>query len=443
MHEKVLEHLHKKDAPLNELSVFVQPEAWEIMTEQIESGQYHFHALEEGYVDKRNGEPMSYAQASGRNFEDVRKIYMFTDTVDKVIAHAIYLIYYRRYIGRTSEYCVSYKSGISTSKVAKHLSVVMNADHQYDGFKADIHHYFDEVNMQTIESMLKSMDDGSALDRVLWELYHDDRVIINGEVTHKHRGLIQGCAFACLLADLCLTDIDEVISKMNVIYYRYSDDIICLGKDAPKALKTVGRMLQPKGLALHPKKLDYIHGDRMWFEFLGFKFKRDMITVSAKTLKTLEHEIKVRTISITREKHNGATKAEIKKMIRELQYYFFTAYAKDSENFGMGVYLFGACNVAKDIFEIETYIKDCLRAAYTNRTEIYGLGSVDGKDYTVKHGVGKNVANNRAKTHNDTFENGDLLLECGWVSLNQMYRAYHINKDVFGQMVWQMANANC
>ena len=172
--------------------------------------------------------------------------------------------------------------------LAKQLSKEMNAKHFFSGYKIDIHHYFDDVNIETIEKQLTEINSGSKLDDLLWELYHDDRIIVNGKLIHRHRGLIQGCAFACLLANLVLKDIDTRISNMRVIYYRYSDDIIILGREGnvERAKLIISKMLEPKGLKLHPKKVQKIM-DFHWFEFLGFSFTGDKISVSKKTLKNV------------------------------------------------------------------------------------------------------------------------------------------------------------
>lgn len=116
LHGKVVDHLIAKKVPLSQANLFFQPETWEILSDKIASHEYHFSPLIEGYVDKRNGQPMNYETASNRNFEDVRKIYMMTP-MDRAVAHMIYLIYYRKFIGMSHERCVSYKNGIGTSKV--------------------------------------------------------------------------------------------------------------------------------------------------------------------------------------------------------------------------------------------------------------------------------------------------------------------------------------
>ena len=440
LHGKVVDHLIAKKVPLSQANLFFQPESWEILSDKIANHEYVFSPLEEGYICKRTGNPMSYDQAVKRNFEDVRKIYMMTP-MDRAVAHMMYLLYYRKFIGLSHERCVSYKANIGTSKVAKKLSMEMKQKGFYEGYKADIHHFFDEVNMVTIEKQLNEMKTGSVLDDLLWDLYHDDRVLVNGELIHKHRGLIQGCAIACLLCNLVLKDIDEVISDMNVLYYRYSDDLILLSNNdntTEFAMEVIAAMLKSKGLQLHPKKVQRVDARNSWFEFLGFSFKGEMISVSKKTLANLENEIKTRTVSKTRQAHRPATKKEIAKMIDDLQWYFFTAFAKSQENFGMGVYLFGTVNVIHDLAALENYCKDCLRAAYTNKSNIYGLGYVNRNSYVIDNcNKGQNIKANREKTQSEDW---DLLRECGWISLLKMYNDYHTNMDLFENTVFRMMN---
>ena len=125
-------------------------------------------------------------------------------------------------------------------------------------------------------------------------------------------------------------------------------------------------------------------------------------------------------------------------MIDDLQWYFFTAFAKSQENFGMGVYLFGTVNVEHDLKALENYCKDCLRAAYTNKSNIYGLGYVNRNGYVIDNcNKGQNVRANREKTQTEDW---DLLKECGWISLMKMYNDYHTNMDLFENSVFRMMN---
>ena len=61
-HEKAISHAKEKGMKLNELNVFFQPEAWDILTEQIGDGNYHTPPSEIHYVDKLSGNRMTYKE---------------------------------------------------------------------------------------------------------------------------------------------------------------------------------------------------------------------------------------------------------------------------------------------------------------------------------------------------------------------------------------------
>lgn len=438
-HEKAIAHAQEKGMALNNLNVLMQPEAWEILGDLIYNGEYETKPTTIHYLDKKTGNPLTYDQAMARQMKEVREIYVM-EPLDRVVWNMFYQICYDRFSDLIHPNCVSYKRKVSTGTVAVEVSKELKKMGRYNGTKDDLSKYFDSVPIEVIDQMLDKMErmEPSKIWKVIRKFYHDNRVIINGKEVERYGSLKQGCAFACLLADIILWDVDEKISALDVLYKRYSDDILIIGRDSVKARYMLGRLLEDKGLKLNPKKTEYIT-EKNWFSFLGFKFKGGDISVAEKTLKGIQHKVKVMTFSVTRQKKRPATKAEIRKMIKDIQYYFFTAYAKSQENFGMGCYLFATVNVEHDLIEIENYIKDALRAAYTNKSDIYGLGSVDGK-YAVTHGKGRNVAMNYTKTHGEEFEHGDLLKECGWVSLIHMWRSYYNGKAVFDGEILKMKN---
>ena len=100
---------------------------------------------------------------------------------------------------------------------------------------AKIYKNFDDIEQQFGPS--------SILDLVR-EYYHDDTLLdLDRNEIHKYTSLRQGCAIAAFLADAVLCDIDTVISNYNVVYYRYSDDILIIGEDADAAFYKISEML--------------------------------------------------------------------------------------------------------------------------------------------------------------------------------------------------------
>lgn len=427
----------EKGMPLNVLNTFIYPEAREIVLEKISSGEYKIEPPRIAYINKETDQFITYEQA--KTTKKVREL-CINAPMDRLVLSVIYRIFYKLYISKIHPNCVSYQKGISVSKIAKKLShklIQYSGCKEYIGCKIDISKYFDSVGREALLNMLNELSTDSIIDKLIYEYYTDDRVVVDGEVIERYKSLAQGCALAAFLANYALRKIDEELSKLNIVYYRYSDDIIMLGEDWKIGFELLKKRLSELSLSINPSKVEYLESDK-WFTFLGYSYRNGDVTFSKKKLKRIEHEVKIRTISIAREKRKGVSKDELKNMIRSIQKYFFYAY----KEYNYSSSIFSAVNVVHDINEIENYIKDCLRAAYTGETHIYGLGYVNDKNipYAVTHGVGRNVGANFKKTKNDTFKKGDLLAECGWVSLNHMYKVYRYEKALNNQEINNIKN---
>lgn len=433
MHEQAIEHAYEKGMKRNELNTFSQPEAWDILTEMIEQGNYHTQPTTVRYLCKLTGVDLSHEMAMAREMVNVREIYVM-ERIDRVVWNMLYQVLYKYYADWIHPACKSYKKGESTQTVAKELSKRLSKMKRYTGFKHDLSKYFDSVPIWAIDRLIAKMEKRypSKIWKVIKEFYHDDRVVVNGKMVKRFGSLKQGCAMACLFADLLLSEIDRELTKFNVIYYRYSDDLIIIGKESGHADKRLKEMLNEYGLKLNDKKTEYLKSDT-WFTFLGFRFKGSEITISKKSLKNIEHKIKTETISKAKQKRRALTDHEIRQAIDNIQYYLFIGC--ESHRNGMASYLFNACNVVHDLAEIDRYAKDCIRAAKTNKTEIYGLGS-SYSEYGVIHGKGTNVKENKKKTKG-------YVKDSGWYSLVHMYEKYHQGKGAYNAEILKMQNGVC
>lgn len=430
-HENAISHAKEKGMKLNTLNIFFQPEAWDILTEQIKNGNYHTPPSEIKYVDKLSGNRMSYKQAINRNMKEVRELFVL-EAKHRVVWNMFYQILYNRFSYLIHPLCVSYKMGESTRTVARNLSKYLAEHRYYKGIKIDLSKYFDSVPIELIDKTFDELEsiEPSAIWKPIRECYHDNRVVINGEMVERYGSLKQGNPIGCLLADLVLRDVDEEMSHYDICYYRYSDDIILVGKDYLKAYKKLEAMLTEKGIKINEKKKEYL-SYKEFFTFLGYRFQNGNITVSKKTLNKICHKIKSETIFKCKKLKRPLTDTEIKKAIDNIQYYLFIG-CKEHPG-GMATYLFGACNIRHDFNEIDEFTKDCIRAAKTNKCKMYGLGCWHTR-IGVIHCYGQNnVGMNRTK-----YE--DLPRELGWYSLNHMYNKYLQSKDVYKMEIRKIQN---
>lgn len=300
--------------------------------------------------------------------------------------------------------CKSYQTGIGCACVVTEVSYKMvdAQKNDYSGWKSDLSKYFDSVPIRFIDEAFDRVEakhGKSALIDVLRKYYHSELYFDESNTLQsKYQSLKQGCAVASWLADVLLYDLDEELSRMNGFYVRYSDDMLFIGEDHEKAMSVLRKRLDEKSMKLNPKKVEYLTAE-MWFKFLGYSIKGNLISLSPSRIKTFQKEIELCTI-----RKPGVTLA---KAIHSVNNYLY----KGNGEFSWATQILPVCNVRKDLNELNKFVMDCLRAVETGKHKIGGLGYVKSKsDSCIVRGRGRNVSANRSKTENNIA--GYLTIGC-------------------------------
>lgn len=348
---------------------------------------------------------------------------MICENVDRVVLSIINNMFFELFPEYIHDSCYSYRSGTGCGKIVKRVSsecVKINKD--IVGKKYDLQKYFDSVAIQYIDELFDKMETKygkSKIIDIVRAFYHSDILFDeNGELIEVYKSIKQGTATSSFLADALLYHIDETLSNFDgVKYWRYSDDILLLGKNYKEADKVLKYMLMDMGLTINPSK-EQVLDNKHWFKFLGFNIKGDMITLSKSRVKSFQKEICDRTIK--------QRNISMKRALNKVQSYLY----KGDGKFSWATSVLPIINVQKDIDTLNTFIMDAIRACATNKKKIGGLGSVNDKeDYTILRGTGKNVTANKNKT--------DKEIE-GLLSLGCMRNALLTNRAVFDTLVRQM-----
>ena len=347
--------------------------------------------------------------------------------------------------------CKSYLKGVGCGKVVQEVSAAMcnvrgkmeegrGKSHQPSaishqtssiihqtsvGWKSDLSKYFDSVPIEFIDEAFDGVEQrfgDSKLIDVLRKYYHSD-LYIDGEtkqVCEKYQSLKQGCSVASWLADVLLYHIDDKLSKLDGYYVRYSDDMLFIGKDADKAMQILTDELARMQMKLNPKKVEWLDADH-WFKFLGFSIKGASISMSNSRIKRFQKEIENRTIKSPRFKVQGSRfKAALARVNRYL-------YHGDGQGHSWATGILGVVNVRQDIDTLNAFVMDCLRAVYTGKTKVGGLGyDKQGKTGCIVRGRGRNVTANRKKT-GDTID--------GYISLGCMQDALRTARPAYDTLV--------
>ena len=352
---------------------------------------------------------------------DMRIVYV-NENIDRIFLSIVNNLFFEMFPEFIHPACKSYTKGKGCGKIVQEVSrQVIHTKGNEVGLKADLTKYFDRVPIRYIDEIFDRMEHKvgrSKIIDIVRKYYHTDLCFdVNGDLIEKYQSLKQGCSTASYLANAVLYPIDSAVSKLNVYYVRYSDDLLALGNDWQKAFKVIQQMLGEMEMELNHRKVEVLTKDK-WFKFLGFNIKGEQITLSKNRVKSFQKEIEARTI-----KQRNITP---KRALNQVNSYLY----KGDGTYSWATSVLPIVNVEKDIDTLNTFVMDCLRACATNKKKIGGLGSVNDKEnYTILRGVGKNVKANRQKTDKEID---------GYLSIACMQNAILTRRAVYETLVRQM-----
>ena len=397
---RLLNQAYEKNINVALLRKLMQPEYQLQLYNALLNKEYKIFPPHKAKIPKDNG--------------DYRTVYVNED-IDRIYLSLYNDMMFELHSCFISVYCKSYQKGISCPNIVREVSEKLRF---HKGYKADMTHYFDSTPLKQINKLFDKLRMVTRVDLPVREYYNSNLVFDeNDNLIEEFAGMKQGCAFSTFLANAMLYDIDEKLGNMkDLLYVRYSDDILFVGKESEKAMKILKRELKKLGLKLNPKKTEKITNDR-WFDFLGFKIKGSQITFSTKSISNIKKEIEKITI-----KHNGKISQD--KIINKINAYLYKNFTVNNKRaFGWGEYFLTTVNVEKDIRIIDEWIKDCIRACKTGKKKVGGIGSVnDRESYTIVRGKGKHVSSNLKKT-------GKIIR--GYTSMVDMWRTINHSKDLY------------
>lgn len=405
--EQALEVGVGKGIDKGELRALTSPEVRLAMYNCIVSDNYEIAPPHQAQIPKDNGE--------------FRIVYV-NENVDRVFLSIVNNMFFELFPEFIHKSCKSYQSGIGCGKIVQEVSrQIVETDDVIVGVKMDLTKYFDTVPIKYIDEIFDRMEGKfgkSKIIDIVRKYYHTDWCFdINGELIEHYQSLKQGCAVASFLADAVLYNIDYVISKLDVYYVRYSDDLLVLGNEWLKGQMLIKGMLSDMQMTLNPKKVEPVYKDR-WVKFLGFNIKGDQITLSASRVKSFQKEIVARTI-----RNRNISMAKAVTSVNNFLY-------KGDGKYSWATSVLPIINVEKDIDTLNIFVMDALRACATQKRKIGGLGSVnDQPDYTILRGTGKNVTSNRLKTEKDI---------AGYFTLGCMQNALLARRAVYDTLVRSM-----
>lgn len=163
---------------------------------------------------------------------------------------------------------------------------------------ADIRSYFDTIPHEHLMAEVeKEIADGRVLS--LLRAYLEAGVTDGLECWTPEEGTPQGAVISPLLANIYLHPVDLSMIDAGYEMVRYADDLVVLCRseaEARAALAHIRRLLEERGLELHPEKTRIVDATQPGgFDFLGYHFERGYRWPRKKSLGKLKDAIRAKT----------------------------------------------------------------------------------------------------------------------------------------------------
>ena len=248
------------------LSEYIENRRYLPVAEQVASGGFRFSVPEKKELNK---------QGTTKK----RVIYCFPEDENILLKMIAYMLY--RYDCVIPDNCFSFRRDTG----ARDAFIGMTKQPEINGlwgFKADISNYFNSIDVSMLVPVLREVicdDDG--LLQLMIDLLSDDRAIWQGEVIREKRGVMAGTPTSPFFANIYLREMDEFFAERNVLYARYSDDIIIFGgrDETEESIRTYRGFLEKYGLVSNPSKEQRFAPGESW-SFLGFEYRNGTVDIS-------------------------------------------------------------------------------------------------------------------------------------------------------------------
>lgn len=221
-----------------------------------------------------------------------RVIYTFSEDETWVLKLLTWLLY--KYDEKLSGSCFSFRRNITVKDAVFKMLQIPDIDSRYI-VKMDIHNYFNSMPVAGMVRVLREIiTDDEPLLTFLCDLLSVGKSVSDGKITEEERGAMAGVPVSAFMANIYLLSLDREFEKMNVPYFRYSDDIIILAKtpeERQKCRELAERRIAEKGLEMNPDKLSLSEPGEP-FEFLGFEYHNGRIDLSSATIMKMKAKIK-------------------------------------------------------------------------------------------------------------------------------------------------------
>lgn len=306
-----------------------------------------------------------------------RVVFTFDERSNYVLKAMSFLL--RKYDGLFSNSLYSFRSHTGVKHAINRVIREVDINRAYS-YKADIHNYFNSVNYNEMINVLKKkMPSEERLIQFLEIMWGNPYANKDGNIIEVTKGIMAGTPIAGFMANLYLAELDDYFSKKEVIYARYSDDIIVFSDSLTEIQiyeKTIEEYIKSKDLTLNEKKIfRTVPGESI--EFLGFDFCGKDVNISSVAERKIKKKLKRKMRALYRWKIKKAADDErtAKAFIRFFNKKFYDNPVHNEITWCR--WYFPVITKDDKLREIDKYAIQCIRYLYT--------GSMNKKKFALRY----------------------------------------------------------
>ena len=302
-----------------------------------------------------------------KNTNKKRTVFVFDREENYVLKHIAFLL--NRYDDVFPDNLYSFRKNIGVKKAISDLIKHPEINQLYS-YKVDIHDYFNSVDTKIILTLLETtLKDDKLLYDFISGIITEPSVQFKDEIITHKKGIMAGVPISGFLANLYLKELDLWFEERNIIYARYSDDIIVFAPTAElieEYERKIKSFLSERKLEINAKK-EYRTKPREPWEFLGFCVDSEGIDLSTISLGKIKDKMRRKSHALVRwKKRTGASNERaISAFIRQFNRKFYDN-PKHHEVTWCRWY-FPTITTSKTLRIIDEYMISCIRYISTGK----------------------------------------------------------------------------
>lgn len=344
-------HMSKKETEA--LEGFVKNKSYIAVAEKIADGNSfstpEIHLINKGFSNKK------------------RTVFTLPEEEGYVQKMMSYLLF--EYDNLFADNLYSFRRNMGVKKAVTKLRSAENITQMYS-FKIDVSDYFNSVNAGKLIPMLRVLlPEEKRLVDCIEKTLLNPYAMKDGKKIEIQKGIMAGTPLSAFLANIYLRELDLFFSKNNILYARYSDDIIVFAHtdETLEIYKNkIYDTLSELDLGINEEKV-FVSYPNEEFTFLGFSFKNNTVDISAVAIKKIKAKMKRKANALIRWKHrkNAEPERAVRAFIRHFNKKFFDNPINNEITWCR--WFFPLIDTPDSLAEIDAYMQECIRFIATEK----------------------------------------------------------------------------